>query len=275
MHRVLDIRRYPLKSAGAERLREVELGEHGLAGDRTWVCLDADGTVGSAKQPRLWAGLLTVGARQEAASGRVVIAVPGGTPAFAGSPEADAAVTAFLGRPVRLSRTAPPGASRRHRWPDEPGMIPEWAAGAEPGGEETVALRDGSGDGRFHDFGALHIVTTGTLARLRSEHGAEIDTSRFRPNLVIDLDEDPEPGQRISLGPEAVVEVTVPTPRCVVPSLSHGPVPEDRALMRTLARHHRTEVPGFGRAACFGCYAEVVRPGRIEIDDPVMVLGRE
>ncbi|GAA0942479.1 MOSC domain-containing protein [Actinocorallia libanotica] len=272
MEEVLGIRRYPLKSAAAEDLIEAELGEHGLSGDRTWACLDADGTVGSAKQPRLWAGLLAVGARLEAAPDEVAITVPGAATVLAGSPEADAAVTALLGRPVRLTRTAPPRALRHHRWPDEPGMIPDWADAA-PGGEETVAVRDGSGDGRFYDFGVLHVVTSGALARLRAEHGAEVDPVRFRPNLVVGLDEDPEPGQRLRIGSHAVIEVAVPTPRCVIPSLSHGRAPGDRTLLRTLARHHRREVPGFGRATCFGFYAAVVRPGPIRTGDPVAATG--
>ncbi len=60
MNRVLGIRRYPLKSAAAEHIGEAVIGKHGLDGDRTWTCLDADGTIGSAKQPRLWGSLLEV-----------------------------------------------------------------------------------------------------------------------------------------------------------------------------------------------------------------------
>jgi uncharacterized protein YcbX len=270
MHRVLGIQRYPLKSAVAERLTEVGLGKHGLVGDRTWVCLDEDGTVGSAKQPRLWAGLLEITAWLEAASNELMVTVPDGVPTAAGSPAADAALSAHLRRSVRLTRTAPSQASRHHQWPDEPGVIPDWAE-AEPGGEEMVAVRDSSSDGRFYDHGTVHMITTGALTRLHSEHGAEVDPIRFRPNLIVDLEQDPEPGQQIWVGSQAVLEVTVPTPRCVIPSLAHGHAPADRALLRTLARHHRMEVPGFGRATCFGFYADVTHPGPIKTGDPVTV----
>ncbi|SDD84065.1 MOSC domain-containing protein [Glycomyces harbinensis] len=274
MNRVKGIRRYPLKSAAAEHPAEAEVGKHGLGGDRTWVCVDADGTIGSAKQPRLWARLLEVAVRYEPAQadseGRTIITAPGGEPCEAGTPEADAAVSAWLGRPVRVTRTAPQQLKRHHWWPDEPGMIPEWAADAEPGGDAVVDARPSS-DGRFFDFGPMHLVTTGALDRLSTEHGEEVDPIRFRPNLILDLPADPEPGQRITIGTDVVLEVAIATPRCVIPSLAHGDAPADKALLKTLARHHRIEVP-YGRATCFGFYADVVATGTVATGAEVRIL---
>lgn len=267
---VVGIHRYPLKSAAAEAPATAVVGDHGLDGDRTWVCQDADHTIGSAKQPRLWSGLLDVTAVYDPAEDRVLVAAPGAPGAPAGSPEADAAVSARLGRPVRLTRTAPPQMKRHHWWPDEPGMIPEWAAGAEPGGDAVIDV--GTAGGRFFDFGAVHIVTTGALDRLSAEHGSAVDPIRFRPNLILDLLADPRPGQRIAIGSDVVLEVLVPTPRCVIPSLAHGRSPADRALLKTLAGHHRIDVPGFGRATCFGCYADVVATGTVATGDRVEVI---
>ncbi|MDA1362741.1 MOSC domain-containing protein [Glycomyces luteolus] len=271
MNRVLGIRRHPLKSAAAEHIGDAFVGKHGLDGDRTWTCLDADGTIGSAKQPRLWGGLLAVSAAFDPASGGVRIAVPGRSPAPAGSPEADAAVSALLGRPVRLTRTATQQLKRHHWWPDEPGMIPDWAADAEPGGDDIVNVRSSAADGRFFDYGALHLVTTGALERLGAEHGGPVDPARFRPNLILDLPGDPLPGQRITIGPDLVVQVSVPTPRCVIPSLSHGDAPADRALLKTLAAHHRVDVPAFGRATCFGFYADILAVGAVRTGDRASV----
>jgi uncharacterized protein len=268
VNRVLGIRRYPLKSAAAEHPAEAVLGEHGLDGDRTWVCVDADGTIGSAKQPRLWGRLLDVAAAYD--SHGTTVTVPGGEPLEAGAPEADAAVSDWLGRPVRITRSAPQQLKRHHWWPDEPGMIPEWAADAEPGGDAVVDARP-STDGRFFDFGPMHLVTTGALERLGAEHGEAVDPIRFRPNLILDLPADPEPGQRIAIGADVVLRVAVPTPRCVIPSLAHGEAAADRALLGTLARHHRVDVPDFGRATCFGFYAAVVATGTVKTGDDVRV----
>ncbi|WP_413776344.1 MOSC domain-containing protein [Micromonospora sp. DR5-3] len=92
--------------------------------------------------------------------------------------------------------------------------------------------------------------------------------ARFRPNLVIDAAHDPEPGQELRLG-DVGLRVIVPTPRCVVPGLGQGQLPADRSLLSALAKHHRVLVPGFGRAACFGTYAEVLQPGRIRLGQRV------
>jgi MOSC domain-containing protein len=274
VNHVAGIRRYPLKSAAAEHVGEVRIGRRGLDGDRTWACLDADGTVGSGKQPKLWAGLLEVSATYTAAQGdpEVQVSVPGAASAAAGSAEAEQALSAWLGRPIRLTRTVPPQLKRHHWWPDEPGMIPEWAADTEPGSEEVLAV-GGAADGRFFDFGPLHLVTTGALRRLSEEHGAEVDPIRFRPNLILDLPEDPEPGTHLTIGGDVILETSVPTPRCVIPSLAHGGSSADPSLLKTLARHHRMEVPGYGRATCFGFYAVVVAEGTVRTGDQVARLS--
>lgn len=272
MNRVLGVRRHPLKSAAAEHVRESFIGKHGLDGDRTWTCLDADGTIGSAKQPRLWQRLLAVRATFEA-GGAVTIETPGGTPAEAGTAEADEEISAWLGRSVSLTRKPPGQLKRHHWWPDEPGMIPDWAADREPGGDDVVAARHDAEGGRFFDYGAVHLVTTGALDRLSAVHGSAVDSARFRPNLILDLPTDPEPGQRIAIGADVVLEVAIPTPRCVIPSLAHGDAPADRALLKTLAAHHRIDVPAFGRATCFGFYAEIRAVGKVAEGDPVTVTG--
>ena len=40
---------------------------------------------------------------------------------------------------------------------------------------------------------------------------------------------------------------------------------EEDLRLSTLARQYRIQVPGLGRAACFGTYADVVQPGRLEV----------
>ncbi|RZS80156.1 hypothetical protein EV189_3637 [Motilibacter rhizosphaerae] len=261
--------RYPVKSARAERLSSAAVDAEGLRWDRQWACLDAvDGTVGSAKHPGRWAWLLEVGATTSD-TGEVVLQVAGSS-VVAGTPAADTALTALVGRPVRLT-TTPPATPRLHRQvPDDPDLIPEWMADVEPG-SEVLSDVPGARAGRFVDFGALHLVTTGALAQLASQAGrADVDPVRFRPNLVIDAPRDPEPGERLRVG-DLVLQVASPTVRCVVPGLDPtGATPPDRELLATVARHHRRVVPGVGRGACFGVYAEVLEPGSVVVGDPVL-----
>ncbi|MBB4961991.1 hypothetical protein FHR38_005724 [Micromonospora polyrhachis] len=260
-----------MKSAQGEDLEVADVEPGGLRGDRTWACLDdLDGTVGSAKHPRRWGRLLDVGTnlRDDADEPELMVRVAG-RDVRAGTAEADTVLSSYLGRPVRLSRELPSEAKLHRQLPDEAGMVPEWMHDARPGQETVTATGNAQLDGRFVDFGAIHIVTTGALSLLGQQLGrTAVAAGRFRPNLVIDAAHDPEPGQELHMG-DVVLRVMVPTPRCVVPALGHGQLPADRLLLGVLARHHRVSVPGLGRAACFGIYAEVVRPGRLRLGEPV------
>ncbi|WP_030435109.1 MOSC domain-containing protein [Actinoplanes subtropicus] len=254
MPRIVALRRYPLKSARGESLTVARVEPGGLAGDRAWACVDpADGTVGSAKHPRRWGGLLAVGARVAGADLRVSV---GGSEYAAA--DAEPALARHLGRAVRLTREVPAGARLHRTLPGVDGMVPDWLSGLRPG-EDAITAAGGGGAGGFADFAPVHVVTTGALARL----GAA--ASRFRPNILLDADDDPPDGAELRLG-DVVLRIMSPTPRCVIPSLAHGPdVPPDTELLRTLARHYRVPVAGLGKAACFGSYAEVLRPGELVV----------
>ena len=65
--------------------------------------------------------------------------------------------------------------------------------------------------------------------------------------------------------------VTDPSPRCVMTTVAQGDLPRDLEVLRTLARHNRIETPGLGNFACLGIYAEVVRPGRVAVGDPLVL----
>ena len=260
MGQVTGIWRYPVKSARGEALGETPVEPGGLAGDRAWACVDdQDGTIGSAKHPRRWGGLLTV-----AASGDPATIEVGGTRYAAGSAEADKALGDHLGRPVRLTRTAP-DAPRIHRLlPSEAGMVPDWFADLGPGQERVEEAGGHARTGRFVDFGAVHLVTTGALADLAEKTGHPVPPDRFRPNLLIAADADPEPGTELAIG-DVVLRILFRTPRCVIPSLPQHSLPADPAVLRTLARHYRVEVFGTGKGACFGVYADVLEPGHLEL----------
>lgn len=268
---VVELRRFPVKSARGESLGAATVDHDGLRGDRAWACLDdVDGSVGSAKHPRRWGGLLDVAAGWGGdGDQRTPIIRVAGRALLVGSAEADAALSGHLGRRVRLTDVVPSDARLHRLLPEEAGMVPDWMSGAQPGQETVTAVAGARPGGRFVDFGAVHIVTTGALTALGGQLGRPaVAAARFRANLVIDATADPQPGQELRIG-GATLRVVLPTPRCVVPGLSHGELPADRPLLAALARHHRVPVSGFGRAACFGVYAEVVRPGGIRLGQPV------
>lgn len=157
----------------------------------------------------------------------VVTVEVGGEHLPAGSERADAALGAYLGRAVHLSHEVPATARLHRLLPSEPGLVPEWATGL-PGQELTTRIDGAQPGGRFVDFGAVHLVTSGELTALARRLGRScVPASRFRPNLVLDAPADPEPGQELSIG-DVVLRVLVPTPRCVVPGLVGGSHAPDR-----------------------------------------------
>ena len=260
-----------MKSARGEQVEAVDVDREGLRWDRAWACVDQeDGTLGSAKHPGRWGRLLEVSAHVEEPAGAGIVALLlGGRRAIAGTPEADSMLSEHLGRPVRLTRIAPEQPTLHRQVPDDPGLVPEWMVGAVPG-QEMLSDVPGARTGRFVDFGPVHLVTTGAIARLARHLGrSAVDAARFRPNLVLDAPVDPEPGMRLRIG-GAVLRVVMPTPRCVVPGLApEGGAGLDRELLGAVARHYRTKVPALGSGACLGVYAEVLSPGRVEVGQPV------
>jgi uncharacterized protein YcbX len=260
--------RYPLKSAQGESLEVADVEPGGLRGDRTWACLDdVDGTVGSAKHPQRWGRLLRIGTNLRDQTGKPALMLHvGGRTVLAGTADADAALSSFLNRPVHLSRDVPSDASLYRQLPDDVGMVPEWMDGVRPGQEIVTPLAGAQVGGRFVDFAAVHVVTTGALSTLSREVARTgVSAARFRPNLVIDAARDPEPGQVLHVG-DVVLRVITQTPRCIIPALGdESPQRVDRPLLTALAQHHRVGVTGLGRASCFGTYAEVLQPGRLQL----------
>jgi MOSC domain-containing protein len=265
--------RYPLKSAQGESVSRVFLGLDGPAGDRSWACADPDGIIVSAKHPRRWGRMLYVTA-VITRGGEVVIRVPDREPLTAGTAEADEALSGWLGERVRLISEVPPGARLHRLWPKEPGMIPEWAgkAGGVEGEEEITEISGAMPGGRFVDFGAIHFVTTRALEALNRD-GVPADVRRLRPNLVLSLDREPAPDDRIHIGPDVALRVLVSTPRCAIPAAAQpglDPAPE---VLRAIARH-RVEIPGLGTAACFGNYAQVLSTGNVAVGDLATFAAR-
>ena len=263
--------RYPVKSMLGEELAEAELTERGIAGDRARALVDAvTGQVASAKEPRLWKRLLACSAA--GAGDDVVLELPGGRRLGAGDPGVDEGLSDLVGRPVVLASTPPSAPELQRAVPEE---VLRHGTDAQV---ETVTLEMGQAApaGTFFDFAPLHVLTRATLDRIAALHPrGTADAARYRPNLVLDLPgvdcfaENGWTGRTLELGPEVLLEVVVPTPRCAIPTLAHGLRPRDPDALRVLAAHNVVDIDGFGTAACAGAYARVVRGGRVRRGDPV------
>jgi uncharacterized protein len=246
--RLLRVRRYPVKSMLGEDLDAADVTMRGIVGDRTHALIDAEtGKIASAKNPRLWANLLRMK----------------GSDALRTT---DDELSRAVGRRVRLVSKAPEGATLDRSWPDE---ILAKGLEAEVGFDVSRVA-----PGTFFDFAPLHILTSATIERLKIK-----DIMRYRPNLVLDLemDETDLTGQTIHIGESLRVRVIVPTPRCAIPTLAHGDLPRDIEALRTPSRLNRLAVKlgqlDLGLLACAGVYAEVLRPGRVNVGDSLRAMA--
>jgi len=142
--RVQQVWVFPVKSMRGTSVSSAAVSARGLAQDRAWAVVDGAGeTVSAAQEPRL---------REVAAHLRddsvVALDVPGSTPGRAG-PDADEALSSWLGRPLRL----------QHR-----------------------------GDASFVDVAPVHLVSTFSMTHsAHTEECDACDVSEPRANLVLDF----------------------------------------------------------------------------------------
>jgi uncharacterized protein YcbX len=252
--RVAELWRYPVKSTLGERVDAVDVTEAGFAGDRGFGVVDsATGLVASAKKPRWWAALLQL--RSEVVEPGVIrLQLPEGRQVLSSAADVDEVLSGFLGRDVELRAKAETGASLERSIPDE-----VLAAGADAEvGFTMLEIAAGSPPGTFFDFSPSQLVTTAALREVGRLHPAgRVDPARYRPNFIIDtvpelagFVENGWAGRQLRIGPDVVLNVLVPSPRCSIPTLPHGDLPRDPDALRVVREHNFVDVPveGFGFA---------------------------
>lgn len=268
--------RHPVKSMGGEALRESAIGRLGLLGDRAYALVDVEtGKVASAKHPKRWPGMLDCAARyvEEPEVGEeppaVEITLSDGTVTRSDSDDVDEVLSQWVGREVRLARSAPEGATYDAWWPDDVADVTPEDQRGQVSAETVGMLTPGS----FFDTSAIHLLTTATLRRLEELYpDGRFDVRRFRPNVLVEADgaefvEDGWLGQVVAGNGGARIPILVPMPRCVMTTLPQGDLERDSGILRTAAQHNRREIPGYGRYACVGALAASTAEGRIEVGE--------
>ena len=262
--RVESLRRYPVKSMLGETVNSMFVDERGAEGDRRLALVDVvTGHVASAKQARLWRGLLKCTAKGD--TGRISIGLPDGTNFAADDPGVDEVLSRLLRRPVRLISQRPDGATVER--PD-PEKLLELGVDAEVDGR-ILKIGQATPGGSFTDDAPLHAITTATLEHIG------VEALRYRPNLVIATPADYPPyaendwvGKELAVG-ETRLRVLAATSRCVVPTLEHGPLPRTPHALRTPAAENRWEASSSGAQPCAGAYLGVVSEGVIRVGDRI------
>jgi|SRR2546430_7086173 uncharacterized protein YcbX len=266
--------RYPVKSMQGEQLDTVDIGAQGVIGDRAYALREANGRVMTAKK---WLHLLEFSAYYETPStskalGPLCITLPDGRTVRVEDPDASAALSAVLGRPVVLERAQP---DQHHRAAIDPTTVfgdvpvetlkPGYTAATLP---DSFALPPGT----FFDAASLHLLASGTLAHLRTLIGedAQIDARRFRPNVVIETEsglegflEDGWLDGTLDVSECVSIVQLRPTLRCVMTTHRQAELGRDLRILRTAAQHHQAEV---------GVWAAIGTPGTVRVGDPVVLV---
>ena len=279
--RITSLRVHPVKSTAVRPVASAQLQLRGLAGDRDWVVVDADGTVVTARELHALLGVVadTPGTDPELASDLRLrhpalpdlhLAHPTGPrvrvglfahelTGVAAGPEAHAWLRAALGRDdLRLV------------WCDDPTRRRLNPLHSEPG--DHTAYADGY---------PLTVASEASLARLDQwvreearargeEPPAPLPMDRFRPNLVVDGDEPftEDHWLRVRVG-DVVLRRAKPTDRCVITTIDPATLRTGKEPLRTLARHRRHE----GKTL-FAVHLIPETTGTVSVGDEVEVTVR-
>jgi uncharacterized protein len=273
------IMRFPIKSLLGENLEECEIVASGLRGDRGHALVDpSTGKIASAKQPSLWRDLLGFRARTTSQTDPRAITVSdgAGNKIDLADPDFDTKVSELLGRMIKLINVRPTGIELNRARPDEV-MIEGMDATVT---QDVLAIAAAAPDGGFFDFAPLHVMTSASLDAIRSAApAASIHAERYRPNIVIEtppsmiFGENKWIGRKLRIGQSVSLEVIAPTPRCAVPMLAHGALPQCREAVSAVNALNKIEFPllGPGTFPCLGAYAKVITTGAISCGDRVIL----
>lgn len=195
----------PVKSLGLVHPDEIEIGRHGVVGNRRFWLVDKDGRLFNNKR---YGPMVQIRPEWDEESRTLALTFPGGE-------RVEGVVE--LGKQVAAEMYGHPHPSRRVAGPWE-NAISEFV-----GRPLTLLWAESHATDRGYCGGEVSLVSRASLERLRQEAGAEspVDGRRFRMLLEIDgvqaHEEDEWLGARVQVG-EAVLVLNGDVGRCVVTS---------------------------------------------------------
>ena len=277
---VAELWRYPAKSMLGEPLLRTAVTAAGVVGDRGWAVRDE--RRGGIRGAKKISGLMQLSARYLAdPTGSlpppdIAIGLPDGSSVASNDADVHARLSVALGREVTL-------------WPLQPAEnLDHYRRGAPDSDDVMGEVRDMFGrtddeplpdfsifpvelltefespPGTYYDVYPIHLLTTASLRSVeRLTPGSSADVRRFRPNILIEVPDDPAAplpeeawvGRNIAIG-SAVFHVVAPCPRCVMITHAVADAPVDRALLRSVLRHAHQNL---------GVYATVITPGDVAV----------
>lgn len=256
--------RYPVKSMMGEVLMSTGISTRGIDGDRAYALVDNEsGKIVSAKNPKLWPDMFSYRSKYgstKSAAGPVCITLPDGTRVSSDQADANAILSAALGRDVTLVSQVPEDPCLEEYWPD-----------IEELDNRDIVTDEKMPAGTFYDLAIVHLLTSSTLEKLAEVYPeGQFELRRFRPNIYVNTGagnaafvENNWIGKTVAIGNEVRLKITDPCPRCVMTTLAQGSLPRDTGILRAAAQNNDAHV---------GVYAEVMQGGTVHCEDAVVVI---
>ena len=269
--------RYPVKSMIGEQLDQTEITEWGIPGDRGWAVRDEKrgGIRGGKKIPQL----MTLAATSTVEG--AMIAAPDGETMPTNALDINEWLSTQLNHPVSLWPLLPADQLDHYRrgapdtddfeeelrtvfgrLPGEP--IPDLTASA-------VLLEFESPPGTYFDAFPLMLLTQqslDTMNQLAPE--SDFDVRRFRPNVLIDCQDNAEPfpeqawvGKNMTIG-GVTLKIESTCPRCAMTTHGFSDLPRDTQIMRQMVAHSEGNL---------GVYATILQSGTVTAKDRVYIQG--
>jgi uncharacterized protein YcbX len=248
---VAELWRYPVKSLQGELLDEAVVEDSGFSGDRRWGIVDFES--GMVLTARRVPSLLLASYRLTDTG--VELLLPDGEVLIAPSVHADDVLSKWIGRRVALVHAESIRAG-----------VGEYFEDATDDNSAVVSWT--MPPGRFVDALPLLVVTTASLRQGQALHpGGAWETRRFRPNIVVDVDddgwvEDAWCGRTVRIG-TATVQPAVPCERCTMVTRPQPGLDRDLDVFKGLARHH---------GGTFGVWTTVQTPGAVRVGDEATLM---
>lgn len=282
---IKQIWRYPVKGMAGEALKQGELTERGVTGDRVWALYDtARQEIQSCKtRPDLLRCVAEQVVNEDVANGAsgVAVTLPDGRVMSSGDAGIHEVLTDLTGHASTLERLRPelPESFYRRHHGGKLGWRAELEATFEREADEPLpdffddfpeaAVTYIAAPGSFFLVAPLHIVTTATLKYLQTiQPEADWDVRRFRPNLVIET----EPGleglveqawveKRLQIG-SITMDCPMTTPRCGAVTRQQSGLDFDASMLRTIVRDADQNL---------GIYGQVTETDVVRVGDEVRV----
>ena len=220
--------RYPVKSMLGEPCQSLTIDRRGVEGDRLFAVKNAKGKFGSGKNTRRFRQIDGLFAFQSSFRENVpVVEFPNRLVVRGNDLNIHNALSETLGQPVTLTKE-----SRISHFDDSP----------------------------------IQILTTASLRWLQQAlPNSNVDETRFRPNLVLDIDGDTPVehqwiGKQIQVGDETVFKITKLTERCIMVSNKQKNLPQDSQIFQHIIDRSNLR---------FGVYAKVIKCGMVNLNDEV------